>query len=105
MEAAAKQALDALRRRRAAFPELKDDAEWAIVLDLLASGGGGRPVSVGDACSASGAAGSTALRRIERLEDAGVLVRSPDPHDRRRWFVRLSKRAEQRLTAYLSTHR
>lgn len=96
----AEQELAAIRKRRDAFPELRCDADWWVVLDLLMRRRE-RPVSVSDACIATGVAATTALRRIEQLESAGVLIRTPDPRDGRRWFVRLSGEAEKRLTSYL----
>lgn len=61
-----------------------------------------RPVTVGDACVGSGAPDTTALRRIRWLEQAGILVRSPDPDDGRRSLLRLSRETERRLIAYLA---
>lgn len=98
----AERALAELARRAVAFPELKDDADWAIVLVMAAGFKRTRPVTVGDACVASGAPDTTALRRIRCLEQAGVLVRSPDPGDGRRSLLRLSRETERRVVAYLA---
>ena len=81
---------------------MKDDADWAIALVLVAGLKRSRPVTVGDACVGSGAPDTTALRRIRRLEQAGILLRSPDPDDGRRSLLRLSGQAEDRLLDYLS---
>lgn len=61
-----------------------------------------RAATVGDACTGSGAPDTTALRRIRWLEQAGILVRSPDPQDGRRSLLRLSRESERRLIAYLA---
>ena len=99
---AAERVLAEFARRAAAFPELRDDADWAIVLVMAAGLKRSRPVTVGDACVGSGAPDTTALRRIRRLEQAGILRRSQDPDDGRRSLLRLSSQAEQRLVDYLA---
>jgi len=72
------------------------------VLVMIASLKCARPVTVGDACLGSGAPGTTALRRIRWLEQAGILVRSRDPGDARRALLRLSAETQKRLIAYLA---
>ena len=98
----AERALAELSKRATAFPELRDDADWAILLVLATGFTRARPVTVGDACVGSGAPDTTALRRIRWLEQAGLVLRSPDPGDGRRSLLRLSSEAEQRLVDYLS---
>ncbi len=81
---------------------MKDEADWAIVLVLVAGLKRARPVTVGDACIGSGAPDTTALRRIRRLDQAGILRRAPDPDDGRRSLLWLTNQAEARLLDYLA---
>lgn len=99
----ARQLLRDMRRRAEFFPDLKAaEPAWAMMLDLLVQESRGRGVCVQSACLASGAPMTTALRRLTKLIDAGEIVRTADPADRRRWFVSLSLPAKRRLLCYLS---
>ena len=78
------------------------DATWEIVTELLRASVEGEVLSVNALCIASKAPGTTALRRIAMLIEAGVIERIPDTTDRRRDFVRLTNSGAQYLSAYLA---
>lgn len=81
---------------------MKCEADWAILLELFVSGARGRQVTVSDACIASGAPGSTALRRLARLEAMGIINREDDPCDRRRSLLVLPARVKASMAAYFA---
>lgn len=78
------------------------DPAWDMLLDLFASSVEGRRVSVSSACLASGVATSTALRWLTELEDAGFVVRRPDPLDGRRTFVEIVADAADAVERWLN---
>jgi DNA-binding MarR family transcriptional regulator len=66
------------------------EAGWDILLDLRAAEGQRRKVSVSSACAASSVPPTTALRWIGHLVRDGLVWRTPDPVDRRRFFLGLT---------------
>lgn len=64
--------------------------QWNILLDLFISAFERRAVPTGDACLASAAPHSTALRHVIFLMEAGYVTRLPDPDDARRTLVGLT---------------
>lgn len=99
--------IDELRNLRRAHPLLcdLDDTESDLLLELLRSERAGRRLSV-SALSISvdndRVSSATALRRIQNLVRAGLIVRVPDPLDARRDFVSLSPEALAALELYLT---
>ncbi len=73
--------------------DLFSDPAWNILLDCYASDLDGRSVSVSDACVASGAPYTTALRWLRALEERGLIKRKDDTTDRRRAFIILTPHA------------
>lgn len=102
-------ALDLLRlhRRRDRLmggdADLCGDPAWDLILDLYVQDGR-RSVSVSSACIAAAAPATTALRYISKLEKQGLVVRSPDPEDRRRTFLHLSVRMIESIELLLSDY-
>lgn len=92
------------RRLRAQFFEaaLFEDPAWDMLLDLYAAELERAQVSVSSLCIAAAVAPTTALRWIAKMTDAGLLVRHPDPFDRRRAFMALSDRAREGLQGYFA---
>src|ERR1700754_1862754 len=79
----------AIRMRRnetLGIPVFRDPA-WDMLLDLLVAAEEGRRVSVTSLCHASGVPTTTALRHVERLDALGLIERSSDPSDKRRFWV------------------
>lgn len=90
------------RRRRGRFfsPDLFADPAWDILLELYAAKLGQRKVSVSSLCVGAAVPATTALRWIGTLEKNGLLVRTADRCDARRFFVSLSERAASSMAAY-----
>jgi DNA-binding MarR family transcriptional regulator len=91
------------RRRNQLFAaDLFADPAWDILLDLFASELDARPVSISDACLASGVPQTTALRWIQNLERAGHLHRMPSETDGRRVYLILSARSRRIVADWVS---
>lgn len=82
---------------------LFEDPAWDILLDLFAAELERVQVSVSSLCIAAAVAPTTALRWIAKMTDAGLLMRVPDPFDRRRAFMELSTQASDAMRGYLGT--
>ncbi|MEO9468413.1 MarR family transcriptional regulator [Parasphingorhabdus sp.] len=90
------------RKREALFPPLLfSDPAWDMLLDLFASEAEGKKISVTSLSIASASPQSTAQRWIDTLVDKKLILREPDPADRRRIYVRLSNSGYQNLYQYL----
>lgn len=73
---------------------------WDILLDSCIAEIEGHRVSVTSLCFASGVPLSTALRWLSMLERDGMLERQADPSDKRRTFLRITKRAFEDMLQY-----
>lgn len=91
-----------LRRQLVGADGLFGEPAWDILVDLFIHEGQGKSVSTGSACIASGLSTSSALRLLQRLCDAGLVVREADHDDGRRTYIRLSSELAHRLTAYFA---
>lgn len=80
---------------------LFSDPAWEMLLDLAFAEATGRSISVTSLCLASGASTTTALRRIEDLQEAGLLERQPDPSDRRRILVTMTSRGREKMELFV----
>lgn len=76
-----------LRRNEMLGTPVFRDPAWDMLLDLVVAADERRAVSVSGLCHASGVPTTTALRHVERLETLGLLTRTPDPADKRRFWV------------------
>lgn len=90
------------RRARPFFMngDLFADPAWDMLLELFALKLEQRRISVTSLCRASGTPATTALRWVAKLEAENLIVRAPDPHDRRRIFVELSTDGETAMRRY-----
>jgi DNA-binding MarR family transcriptional regulator len=88
-----------LRRRRNKLlgGELFSDTAWDLLLYLYVAGSEGDATGALDACAGTAAPQTTALRWLQRLEEAGLLVRDADPNDARRDHVRLTPTAARAM--------
>lgn len=83
------------------FPEhFFGDPCREMLIDLAESKAQGKQVYISSLCIASGVPQTTALRRIEDLEKAGLISRSKDPADGRRIIVDLTARGTERIKSY-----
>ncbi len=93
------------RRRRDATMDMTNalfgEPSWDILLDLFVAEGSGKTVSVSSACLASTIPQSTALRYIGLLERQGLVQRTPDPRDGRRYYLSLTGAAQAKMRGYL----
>jgi DNA-binding response OmpR family regulator len=96
--------MDHLRRLRREFPPLGelDDVAWDLLRELVRAERAGERLSVSSlSMAAEQVSSSTAMRRVQDLARAGILVRSPDPTDARRDFVILASEIRATLERYL----
>ncbi|MBY6218413.1 MarR family transcriptional regulator [Qipengyuania aquimaris] len=94
----------AQRQARAKFfdGELFADPAWDILLDLAAARAERQRVCVTSLCIAAGVPATTALRWIAQMVDADLLVRIPDPHDRRRAHIALADSTADAMARYFA---
>lgn len=76
---------------------LEPDATWSMLTELLRARLARRRLSVTSLCLASKSPVTTALRRIDRLLEAGLVCCTQDPKDRRRKYIELTAGGTERL--------
>jgi FixJ family two-component response regulator/DNA-binding MarR family transcriptional regulator len=76
---------------------------WDMLLDLYEKKTLGRVVSVSSLCIAAGVPATTALRRIDILEEQGLILRSEDNADGRRVLVELAPAGAEKLAEYFES--
>jgi DNA repair protein RadC len=91
-----------LRRQLMGAQELFGEPAWEILLDVFVHECEGKPLAITSTCATAGIPMSSGLRLIQKLCEAGLLRRFPDPFDGRRCFVRLQPAALDRMRAYFS---
>lgn len=103
MKARVVQVIQSRQARDRHFPQhLFADPAWDMLLDLTLARLSNKEISVSSVCLAAGVPQSTALRRLQDLEQSGLVRRRRDRDDRRRIFVELTDDAMQRILRYLS---
>lgn len=90
------------RRTRYLNSTLFGEPAWDMLLGLYISSELGPRATVSRITEISGAAQSTALRRLAYLESEQFVRREPHPTDGRIVFVSLTEKAYEALEAYLS---
>jgi len=83
--------------------DLFADPAWDILLDLYASEIEGQDISVSSACLAGAVPSTTALGWLVKLERRGLVTRSRDDKDGRRWFLRLEADTAAAVEVWLHT--
>lgn len=92
----AAQALYKLRRQRElifGIPDLFADPAWDILLAMVIDQAEGRATSVNGACISACIPLTTALRVVGKLGELELIVRAPDPFDKRRFHLNLTPKA------------
>ncbi len=77
------------------------DSAWDMMIELFTAGQQNRVMCIKDLILVSGETSTSALRRIDRLETAGLLQRRHDSPDHRRVSVDLTAKGEEAMTAML----
>jgi hypothetical protein len=90
-QVAVRMRLAASRRRRHLSGEWFGEPAWEMLLELFIQFAGGARVSTKSLVIASGAPDTTGLRLIDRLEEAGLVERSPSQVDKRVTLVSLTR--------------
>lgn len=92
-----------LRSRMSHFlpRDLLVDPAWDMMIDLFIAAGTGERLYIKDLTLMSGESTTSAMRRIDRLQEAGLLSRRPDPTDHRRVRVRLTGKGYAAMAAML----
>ena len=93
-----------LRRQLLGADRLFGEPAWDMLVELFIAHCEGAAVPTGALGIGSGLSSSSAQRLVQRLVDARLVVRAPDPDDGRRHFVSLSPETAHRLTAYFAAH-
>lgn len=91
------QVLKVTRRLGENTPVARVNAATMILMDLLLAEYRGEKVSVTGLGNLSGAPASTALLKTSALEREGLVERSGDPTDARRWYVSLTDKGRETL--------
>jgi DNA-binding MarR family transcriptional regulator len=93
------------RRSRDRFfdRELFADPAWDMLLELYAADLSGYRLQISSLCIGAAVPATTALRWIKSLDQRGLLVRTADPKDARRFFVTLSDAARKRMDQLFRT--
>ena len=92
-----------LRATMSAFlpRDLLVDPAWDMMLDLFVAAGTGERLCVKDLRLMSGESAAGAMRRIDRLQESGLIARHPDPNDHRRVHVGLTEQGQMAMAAML----
>lgn len=99
----ARQMLRARLQLKKLFPsQLFHDSAWDMMLELFISAEEGGILFVKQLIIASGESAAAAMRRIDRLEDGGFMIRQPDPLDHRRVIVTISEQGRAAMVAMMS---
>jgi CheY-like chemotaxis protein/DNA-binding MarR family transcriptional regulator len=82
-------------------PAVMPEPAWEMLAELMRARLAGQRVSVTSLALASSSPMTTALRRIDDLIQCGLVVRVPDPGDRRRTHLELTQEGVMRMQVFL----
>ena len=99
----ASKAFEARQRRNRIFhPGLFGEAAWDMLLILYSRSDTNPRMTIAGVSKAAGIPTTTTLRWLDTLEDQGLIVRQPHPHDARSSLVSLAAKGQGLLEAYFS---
>jgi DNA-binding MarR family transcriptional regulator len=78
-------------------PGMLLDSSWDIMIELFIANCENKTLCVKHLILSSGESSTSALRRIDRLEAAGIILRRDDVLDHRRVLVELTHKGEQAM--------
>jgi DNA-binding MarR family transcriptional regulator len=91
------------KNRHHFFPEYTfGEPVWDILLDLYIARCTGKLISVSSACIAAGVPPTTGLRYVTMMTHEGLIERSADPVDSRKFYVSISDRMHVAMRQYLT---
>lgn len=76
------------------------DPAWDMLLELAACRAEHRRITITSLCLAAAVPATTALRWVDVLTQRGLVVREPDPCDKRRVFIGLADAAADAMARY-----
>lgn len=91
-----------LRQQLIGSTDLFGEPAWDMLIDLFIHECEGRALSLSSLCVQASIPWSSALRLIQKLCEAGIMRRVPDPADGRRSFMHLEPATSHRLHAYFT---
>lgn len=101
--AIARAKIQARRRRQEIFPGIQvADPAWDLMLELFIHHVEMRQISVTGLGLSANIPGATVLRWLAMFHEAKLIVREPDPTDRRRVWVRLTQSGAERIATAIS---
>lgn len=102
--AALAEKIHGMRSRKMAFPgsDLIAEPGWEMLIALFRADAASYRLTVSNACRASHAPATTALRWLDRLTELGLVCRKDDPLDARVVFIELKPKARLALRDYFS---
>ncbi len=93
-----------LRRQLLGAEALFGEPAWDMLIELFIHQREGKPLATSSLCVGTELSMSSALRLVQRMIDADLLVRKIDAEDRRRHNIYLSPDIEHRLLAFFAEH-
>lgn len=94
----------AKRRARHIPPEFLGEPAWEMLLELFVQFAGQADISTKSLCLVSGLPDTTALRLIDKLEQAGLVERSQSAADKRVTLLRLTRQGVVAVGSALSAY-
>ena len=91
-----------LRRQLLGSADLFGEPAWDKLLDLFVHECEKRPLAMSSLCISAGIPTSSGMKLIQRMCDAEILERIPDPGDGRRSLMRIAPEIAHRLRAYFA---